>query len=276
MALSNVQFQTLSEFLRAPFGQNDRSRNTEYDSKYQSFITGNKIQVVGYTKVEESCFIHIHVPSETNTSMKYDVIIQFFTDNPNIQKESSYSNYYIKFFSNSPSFMYKFASLYKMHGYLIEELYDKLDSKFIDALPEKANPDLKINYDKSIYFACRYLVDNRLGILSKLGLLLRTKKTFDRFVKGISSFEDIKVESEIKTLERSIKTEQTRIKNKETKASSSSSGKRLSGKSTNQDNTSIHYTKKTTSKKPTSSTSSGGSNVTSVKRVTAKRSTTKK
>lgn len=214
MPKKETQYQTLSEFLQAPFGQRNLSRNSEYESKYQKFKSSNKIRVEGYTKMDDDCFIHIKVPSESQPGVEYDVVIQFFTDDPSVSKENTYENYYIKFFSNSPGFIYKYAVLYKIHGYLIESLYDKMDPEFINTLPEKTNKNLEINYDKSIYFACRFLSENKFGILNKLGILIRRKKSFEKFIQGISDFEESKLGLEIASLEKTIKSDTEKEKKK--------------------------------------------------------------
>lgn len=263
------QYQTLSEFLQAPFGQKDQSRNSEYESKYQKFKESNKIRLEGYTKMDDDCFIHIKVPSESNPGMEYDVIIQFFTDDPEIAKQNTYENYYIKFFSNSPGFVYRYAVLYKIHGYLIESLYEKMDPEFINTLPEKTNKNMEINYDKSIYFACRFLSENRFGVLSKLGILLRRKKSFEKFIQGISDFEETKQNSELVSLERSIKEntkkEKEQVKEKRKEAIKNFFGHRKiePSKSTLKDksNTSIHIKKKIGSVKSTTTSNTKKSNV---------------
>ena len=45
-------------------------------------------------------------------------------------------------------------------------LYDKLDEKYKDTLPDKVNKDHKLSYDSSIYCACRYL-QNHGGYFNK-------------------------------------------------------------------------------------------------------------
>ena len=158
------KYQAISDFMRSPFGRTDSmDQNIKYEKMYNEYTKSNKIYVSGYTIIESSYYIHIKIPSESQKDGKYeyDVIIRFFTDKPELEKSMSLRAYYMQFFSNSPSFIYKYAALYKKEDYLIRELYDKLDPEYKDVMPEKTNSDMILSYDKSIYFACRFLSDGR-------------------------------------------------------------------------------------------------------------------
>lgn len=182
-------YQTLNEFIEAPFG-NHIGLNLEYKIKYDKYRNSNKIKLVTISIIEDRYYALIHVPSES-TNLNYDVVIMFFTEEEKVKKSNTLLNYKCKFFSNSPSFIYKYAALYKAKGYLIEELYEKLDVKYSDKLPEKTNPSNDLCYDKSLFFACQYLLDHRLSCLSKLSTYLR-RTSFDNFVQLIKDYENIK------------------------------------------------------------------------------------
>ena len=148
------KYQTLSGFLFSPFhGKEDLQKDTEYNSKYISFISENRIRIVAMCIIEDSYYIHLKVPSESQKQVgyEYDVVIRFFTDNPEVLKHQHLRSYYVQFFSNSPSFMYQYAYLYNQSGYLINALYDKIDAEYINTPPQKTNSSMKMSYDKSIY-----------------------------------------------------------------------------------------------------------------------------
>ena len=141
-----AKYQTLIEFFDSPFGQGQLARkNNEYYEAYRKYRTLNKLKIYGMTEVEGSYYIHIKVPSESKDSYEYDTVIRFFTDKDKVAKESHLRNYYIQFFSNCPSFIYKYSYIYKEAGYLIEALYNKLDSDYIGMPPTKTNPKLEMN-----------------------------------------------------------------------------------------------------------------------------------
>ena len=134
----------------------------------------------------------------------YDVVIRFFTDNPEVAKQNHLRNYFIQFFSNSPSFMYQYAYLYNKEGFLIEALYNKLDPGYIDTPPEKTNKDMVMGYDKSIYFACRFLTDKKFRYLEKGGFGAFKKKTSSNFFREVSDFRSIKLDQQIMSEEKKL------------------------------------------------------------------------
>lgn len=194
------KFQTFNNFMRMPFNKDSSlSKNEKYNKKYEEYRKENKIYIAAYTEIEDSYYLHIKVPSSTlrNGKYEYDVVIRFFTDDLLVKKEASLTPYYIQFFSNSPGFIYYYAALYKKHGFLIEALYDKLDPDYKDVMPEKTNPDNEVSYDKSIYFACKFISEHKFRILNKRGLLLQKKVKPDKFFANISDFRSAKLDREL-------------------------------------------------------------------------------
>lgn len=220
------RYQTLSEFLRSPFNNSSSLLNdTENKNKYIEFSRSNKIRIEGYCIIEDSYYIHVKVPSESQKDGKYeyDVVIRFFTDKPEIKKESSLRNYYIQFFSNSPGFIYKYAYLYNKEGFLIELLQNKLDSDFSDVSPEKTNAKMELSYDKTIFFACMRLSELKFRVLNKTGVLLQKKKNPNSFFSGINDFKSVKVDHELLNSERRLNRE---LKKNEQRKKSLNTGKK--------------------------------------------------
>lgn len=206
--MQSIKYQTLSEFIRSPFNKRDAmAKNTKYETMYQKFMSENKIRIAGYMEVEDSYYIHVKIPSESNKgeNYEYDVVIRFFTDRIETQAQPSLTSYYIQFFSNSPGFIYQYATLYKREGYLIESLYNKLDPEFMDKMPEKTNNGMELSYDKSIYFACRHLSEMKFRVLNKKGIILQKKKTPDRFMADISDFKSVKFDQDMMNADKQLK-----------------------------------------------------------------------
>ena len=176
-------YQTLSDFLVHPFGVAVTDVGEKLNPKYEKFKS--LISVVSYSILDESYYIHVKVPSESQPGKTYDVVIQFMPKTETMEKEQNLNSYVIQFFSNSPSFIYKYAALYKLHGYMIDALQEKLDPNYANALPEKANAKMELMYDKSIYFATKYLFENRLTYLSKSSLRYTKKISFRELVDSI-------------------------------------------------------------------------------------------
>ena len=211
MPNKDTPYQTLGEFLSSPFGGSDINiKNTaiQYEEKYKKLMqSARKIYCENWTESDGMYMIHMKIPSESQDGVYYDVVVQFFTDDDQLAKQNNLERYYIQFFSNSPSFIYKYAALYKVHGYLIDTLYEKMDPEYSNILPDKANPNYKLEYDKSIYYACRFLQDNNYNILRKTNITLYKKVNMVKFLRSIKDYEMVKTDSELYNLEKGLKKE---------------------------------------------------------------------
>ena len=213
MPNKDTPYQTIGEFLDSPFG-NKRGYDTEkLEKKFLEFNGAKKFYCENWSEDSDMYLIHIKIPSESQEGRFYDVVIQFFTDDNDISKQNSLEKYYIQFFSNSPSFIYKYAALYKVHGYLIDSLYDKMDQEYSNMLPDKANPNYDMSWDKSIYFACRFLKANAMTILRKPTLKLFKHVPLRTLIKSIKGFEETMADAELFRLEQDVKKETAKEKN---------------------------------------------------------------
>ena len=215
MPNKDTPYQTLNEFLTNPFGLGADPKNFEYNQKYQTLVAKKAIYCENVVDMDDGTYmVHIKIPSESQDKIFYDVVLQFFTDNEELTKSNSYSQYFIQFYSNCPSFMYQYAALYRVHGYLIEALYEKMDPEYAHTLPDKANPKYKMGYDKSIYYACKFIQDNQYTILRKSGKLFYRRVKPKQFFNSIKDFQEMKSDSELYSLEKSLKKETDKEKEK--------------------------------------------------------------
>ena len=185
-------YQTIGEFLNSPFGSPDQETYAKLEKKYKE--AKRPVSVHAYTILDEAYFFYFIIPSESQPDKSYDVVLQFFTNDNDVKKSSSLQNYYIQFFSNSPSFIYRYAVLYKQKGYMIDSLQKKMDPKYADTLPEKTNKDLKLTFDKSLFMACYYLQNDGSTWLDKEFLKKKRKTSMREFLSNIGSFQDVKGE----------------------------------------------------------------------------------
>lgn len=185
-------YQTIGEFLNSPFGIPDQETYAKLEKKYKE--AKRPVSVHAYTILDDAYFLHLKIPSESHQDKSYDVVLQFFTNDNDVKKSSSLQNYYIQFFSNSPSFIYRYAVLYKQKGYMIDSLQKKMDPKYADTLPEKTNKDLKLIFDKSLFMACYYLQNDGSTWLDKDFLKKKRKTSMREFLSNIGSFQDVKGE----------------------------------------------------------------------------------
>jgi hypothetical protein len=207
-----MKYQTLEGFIAKPFGR-EEAKSNDFERKYKALASAHRIAIKGYTKIDDDHLVHITVGSDTNKQDHYDVVLLFFTDDEEKKRGRSFRNYYVKFFSNSPSFIYTYAALYKKEGYLIDAMYNKMDKAFSDVMPEKTNSSMQLSYDKSIFCACRFMMDNRALAFSKFWYTIQ-RRTPDAFFRAVRDFEDVKVTSEIRTMDKKVKGELKKSKDK--------------------------------------------------------------
>lgn len=190
-------YQNIHDFIKVPFGKVNKNE-LRFRASYNKLQS--RIKVIAYTIVEKAYYIHIQVPSERNADMTYDVVIRFFNpESTDAFHRMDLSRFNMQFFSNSPSFIYQFAALYAANGYLIELLMEKQDPVYRDRLPKK---NVELNIDKSIYLACRYLLEHSMRSMTTIGLRTYRKLNINDFIQNIRSFETIKIDTDLIQLEK--------------------------------------------------------------------------
>ena len=207
-----IKGQNIFDFIKKPMGSSiDIPTMQNYSNTFKKLNGEGKIHINATCQIEDSYYFHIKVPSESQTTngkdhYYYDVVIRFYSDNENVLNGGTLTLYNVQFYSNSPSFMYTYAYIYKQNSMLIETLYDKLDPEYIDVPPTKTNPTMKRWYDKSIYLACEYLIRNEFKYLRKgfyLDHLKRVKS--DTFFREISDFKSIKLDQALMNEEKKLR-----------------------------------------------------------------------
>lgn len=204
----SISNQTLREFVNRPFNQPNELKHLKYEDRYLSYKKSNKIKIQSILEFEKNYFIHMTVPSESQKGVThYDVVIQFFTPDKRVERELTLEHYYVQFFSNSPGFVYKYAALYKLEGYLIESLLDKFQPGILNVLPDKANKDYELYYDSSIYYASRFLLDNKMRTMSKLNAKIFSTRNVEKFFSDIQDIESMGIIRDATKFEMSLKKE---------------------------------------------------------------------
>ncbi len=186
-------YQNIANFLARPFnpsGMYDSPElaktRKEFDRKYEKAKDG--IFFVASTEFEGSYFHHLKIPSESKAGVQYDVVIQFFTADKSVEAQENLSQYLLQFFSNSPSFVFQYAALYYKEGYLIDAFQRKLDSRVTDPsyTPSGGAKD-KLMFDKSLYFACKYIQENSVSLLQKQRLKTLKQVSMPDLLRSITS-----------------------------------------------------------------------------------------
>lgn len=160
----------IKEFLNNPVGKGAIVPGkdiilTNLDYRLDVLLRYKKINIKVYTQ-EEIVYYHLEIPTESKERENtYDIIIKFKPTSQANLLDKSYKQYDIEFFSNCPSFTYTYAYVAKLNGYLIPEFESKYEGVVLKYPPVSRNPGLTFGYEKSIYFACKYLLQDNQTLL---------------------------------------------------------------------------------------------------------------
>jgi hypothetical protein len=217
--------QTLHDFVDNPMGKGSNALpgrqliKNDLKERYEKIVSGKKVDLTIYKKNDEYYF-HFLIPSEDpKRKNTYDVILQFIPDD-NSHGDKNLNNYFVRFFSNSPSFTYTYAYAFNLYGLFVEELDHKFDEQTFDSPPVVRNPGEVISYEKTIFFACTYLLtETKYLIKSTIDLIAKNYSETD-FAKKIRNTDKIEIE---------IKREQNRVNREEeiSKSKDSTSSKKI-------------------------------------------------
>ena len=163
---------TLAEYIKNPEGGRAHAVGQAdavaaiYQKKFNMLMlksTGALRYFIYKAKDESRYMIYLKIPSESIEELTYDVVIDFYTTDDPIKKEMNLNNYWVRFFSNDPNFVFTYSYVFKIKGLLIPELNDKF--KMLDTKPKATNPNKIVGYVKSIYLAYLFIMNR--GMMNK-------------------------------------------------------------------------------------------------------------
>lgn len=204
--------QTLDEYLENPMGKGSTAigNRTAIRNDLNNRFEALKLKKDGFEHfqyVKDGIFyFHIRVPSESKRNNKYDVVIALEPPEGSNKVEKTLKNYEFKVFSNCPSFVYTYTYVYDQYGLLIPFLKSKYKDITLESEPKTKNPGEIINYDKSIYFACKFITSSP-SLMNLLTLIPQCKDlNVEKFYRGIKTPDDVELE---------IKKENNRLQNED-------------------------------------------------------------
>lgn len=172
----------------------------------------------------EIIYYHVLITTEaTDRDNTYDVILRFAPTSHADINDKSIKNYEIRFFSNCPSFTYTYAYVAKLNGILVDELSNKYSQTVLKFPPVSRNPGLIFNYEKSTYFACKFLLESR-ELLNKSYINAKGIKFTKNIFKVIRT--DSVIEEEIKRSRNKAK-ENAKIQKREKNQNNINKGSRI-------------------------------------------------
>lgn len=217
--------QNIREFIDNPMGKGSTAIPSRHlikedlNRRFEELINNNKdkkIELTIYRDGDEYYF-HFLIPSESKERRNtYDVVLYFTLgeDGKDFASDKNLNRYFVKFFSNSPGFIYTYAYAFNLYGLLIESFANKYNKVVLEQPPVTRNPGEIISYEKTTYFACYYLLKNP-KYLNKSTINLIAKPYKEEILnKKIRNEDKIKMEiaQEKRRVEREKKEEEKKLK----------------------------------------------------------------
>lgn len=139
-----------------------------YRSRFKIILVreNNKIDYFLYKQSNKNIYwCHIKLPSENADNVVYDVVFKFYADK-NIKEAGRDLKYYnFQVFSNDPAFNYYYAYAFKKNKIFLNELTPRA-SKAVRIPAKEKNPDSRVGFLKSVYFA--YIFMEERGLLKTI------------------------------------------------------------------------------------------------------------
>lgn len=148
----------------AVFSQRGMYKNL-YTEKFDKVFLreAGKINFTLYIDRKHDKYIaHIKVPSETVKDFYYDAVIMFYTNDAGIRSSNNLQNYYVKFFSNDPAFVFTYLRVFLKNDLFIEDLKSRASKLALKKDPDIKNPYQVPGYSKILYFAFLFMKNKNL------------------------------------------------------------------------------------------------------------------
>lgn len=173
---------TFNQYIQNPMGiANSVISNREmyrklYNEKFDKIIlreTGRLNNMENHLYKDGDRYIaYLKIPSEVVSQFYYDVIIEFTkpkAKDKDVKKKlvgNSLEDYYVRFYSNDPSFVFTFCHAFVKNDMFFKEFSNKMSKQAIKDRAVQKNPKDIVGYVKSLYFA--YILMSRRGLFNKL------------------------------------------------------------------------------------------------------------
>lgn len=149
---------TMEEYLSNPMGKGSAvpmsgQIKSALDTQYNELRS--KIICNWYLYKEDSLVAVLKIPSRS-VDLFYDVIVEF--DLKSIPEEKNLTNFCnFRVFSNCPSFVFTYAYTFYKKNLLCKWAMSKYSNEVLSQSPDIRNQYQIINFERSLYFAFKYL-----------------------------------------------------------------------------------------------------------------------
>lgn len=172
--MQNIDILTIKQLMQNPTGKFSaymarRDKTIEdMNNRYYNLLNKSKKFTFKIYKIKKDFLFHFFIPSEEFPhNIYYDVAI-LFCYNDEVANQTTINNYTLKLFSNSPNFMFTYTYALNQNDMLIPFLKSKCSRLALTQPPSLRNPIEVYGFEKSVYFACKYIMDNNLNNIFEL------------------------------------------------------------------------------------------------------------
>jgi len=159
---------TMGQLLQNPTGKGSsnmasRARIIEtLEHKYYMLLRkNNSFDYKVYSEEENYIFV-FKIPSESNSELFYDVVIELKPLTDDAKNGRNVTDYNISVFSNSPHFTFTYTYVMNDNGLLVDWCKSKCHDMALTVKPNTKNPVEQYGFEKSIYYACLFIRENKL------------------------------------------------------------------------------------------------------------------
>ena len=216
--MDNLKEMTIGDLLKNPTGKGSAQMAArkyiiqDLNVRYAKLLLAhnNKLSVKCF-KSNDDYMIYVSVPAEKYSGLYYDVLLQFTPnvetkeDSDSIKSDRTLNRYRLKLFSNSPNFMFTYTYVLNKNDMIIPIVKNKCSNLALTQAPTVRNPVESYGFEKSCYFACKYLSD--MGYLNK-----------DLLDQNLTVFNPVALQGLVKSQEAKMK-EYNLVKQREKKSS---------------------------------------------------------
>ena len=204
--MNDLREMTIGDLLQNPTGKGSAvmaSRKLiiqDLEMRFMKLMHGhnNYIETYCFKSKQEEYIFRMKVPAETLPNLYYDVVIMCTPkcdtteDTESVKGDRTLNRYRLKLFSNSPNFMFTYTYVLNKYDMIVPKLKNKCNPRALTEPPTVKNPVESYGFEKSCYFACRYLKER--GLLNK-GVI----------DQNLSVFNELKLQAVISTQEAKLK-----------------------------------------------------------------------
>ena len=217
---------TFQQFLQNPTGPYSAYFGRRADIKrdlnhrFGKLLATGKISCYNY-KEKDSYIFHVKIPSETFSTILYDVVIKLDPLIEGSKTDSTLLNYKVSFFSNSPAFVFTYAWVFNKDGNLIPFLKHRIDDRALKEEPKVKNPIHVYGFEKSLYFALLYIKYKNFHVRYNLSTAntLNAKRLADSIIHSKDIMQKYELEKRKEALKNKNAKEEAKKQKKKEQAS---------------------------------------------------------